>query len=182
MLTLQFTPFPNLATKRLLLRQLKIEDDKAILAIRSNADVNKYLDRRPATSIEEARNFIKNINSSIANNESVYWAITLKDDATLIGTICYWNISRENDTAEIGYELHPDFHGRGIMQEAITAVLNYAFAEMKVERIEAFTHVKNGKSSSLLQKNNFKRDFKLEEHLRKTEPFDDLVIYVLQTD
>src|SRR5437868_13096004 len=119
MLNLNFTPFPNLITERLFLRQLKIEDANEIFTLRSSDEVNRFLDRPKATTIDEARQFINKINDGINKNESVYWAITFKNDSKLIGTICYWNISKENDRAEIGYELQPRYQGKGIMQEAI---------------------------------------------------------------
>ena len=53
-----FTPFPVLKTERLILRQLISSDDKEIFALRSNDNVNKYLDRKPSKSIDDAKNFI----------------------------------------------------------------------------------------------------------------------------
>ena len=168
MITISFTPFPKLTTERLILRQLKAEDAAEIFALRSDERVNKYLDRPKAIAIEDAIAFIKKINTSIANDESIYWAITLKNSDKLIGTICLWNISRENSRAETGYEMHPDFQGKGFMQEALSKVLEYGFETMKLETIDAYTHPDNNKSTKLLEKNNFSRNAQLEkEHSSK---------------
>jgi ribosomal-protein-alanine N-acetyltransferase len=73
----------------------------------------------------------------------------------LIGTICYWNLNYNEESAEIGYELMPDMQGKGIMQEAITAVIAWGFNEMKLETITAFPIGENERSVRLLEKNRF---------------------------
>src|ERR1700733_389454 len=155
MLELNFTPFPHLNTERLVLRQLKPSDDYEIFALRSNISVNKHLERPITTSIQEAREFIEKINNGIANQDCLYWAISLNKDEKLIGTICYWNISLEEGTAEIGYELYPDHQGKGIMQEALSRVIRFGFENMKIITITAFPTRDNYKSVKVLEKNNF---------------------------
>ena len=155
MLKLDFTPFPNLETTRLVLRQIKLEDEAEIFNLRSDARVNEFLARERASSIQDARNFINMINAKIRNNETVMWAITTKNSSKLIGTIVYWNISKENSTAEIGYELNPDFQGMGIMQEAISKIIEFGFENMEIQIIEAYTTADNRKSIRLLEKNGF---------------------------
>ena len=49
-----FKPFPVLKTERLTLRKLASTDDNEIFALRSNENVNKYLDRKPSKSIDDA--------------------------------------------------------------------------------------------------------------------------------
>ena len=86
--TINFTPFPKLATKRLTLRQLNMEDEKEIFVHRSDERILKYIDIPKAETIEDARNFIEKINKGIDENGWVYWEITFKNDSQLIGTIC----------------------------------------------------------------------------------------------
>lgn len=178
MLHLNFTPFPNLITERLLLRKLTIKDAKEIMILRSDDQVNKFLDRPKSNDINEAKKFIEKIVNDINRNECIYWAITLKENDILIGTICLWNMSVENDTGEIGFELHPDFQGKGIMQEAIQEIINYCFNKMKLKIITAFTHSANNKSINLLTKNNFVLD-KNYEYVGKEEA-GELSVYYLK--
>lgn len=177
MLQLNFSPFPQLATKRLVLRQLTVADADAIAALRSNAIVNKYLGRSKTTSPAEAIQFIDKINTAISNNTSLYWVIVLQENNEMVGTICLWNIIIEDDSAEIGYELDPNFHGRGIMQEAIQAVIDFAFNTMQVNVITAFTVPDNIASAKLLEKNNFKLDV---AGKYSTENDEGNIIYVLE--
>ncbi|NUO00640.1 MAG: GNAT family N-acetyltransferase [Saprospiraceae bacterium] len=54
-------PFPILTTERLTLRPLLPDDEQGIFALRSDREINKYLARQPARTIEEARNFINKL-------------------------------------------------------------------------------------------------------------------------
>ncbi|WP_413668517.1 GNAT family N-acetyltransferase [Mucilaginibacter sp. Mucisp86] len=146
---------PLLTTDRLHLRGLLDSDTPQIMAIRSNAEVNKYLGRSNDITIDGARSFIKKIEGIISRGEGFYWAITLKDDNDLIGTICYWNLELTDKKAEIGYELYPDQQGKGLMQEALSAVLKYGFETAGFEVIAACPVGGNESSVKLLIKNGF---------------------------
>ena len=149
-----FTDVPVLITDHLILRQLIPGDEKEIFILRSDATVNKYLDRPKAMSLVDAREFIYKINSS-KKSECFYWAINFKDDNQLLGTICLWKISWENSKAEIGYELLPEHQGKGIMKEVIPVVIKFAFEELKLQTIEAELDPNNLKSVKLLELNGF---------------------------
>ncbi|TDH26931.1 N-acetyltransferase [Segetibacter sp. 3557_3] len=153
----QLPPVSLLKTARLTLRQLKSSDDKEIFALRSNRNVNKYLNRKPSDSMDDARHFITSIQENIQNANSLYWAITIIETDKLIGTICLYNFSGDYSKVEIGFELLPDLQGKGLMKEAIAEVLHFAFRYVGVNSIEAYTHPDNVRSISLLEKLNFKR-------------------------
>lgn len=145
--------FSELKTKRLVLRKLKESDAEVIFFLRSDATVNQFIKRAPAQSAAEAVDFINMVNNNFAENKGVNWGIVL--DGKLVGTICLWNFSEDKKTAEVGYDLHPDFHGKGIMDEALKKVLSFGFWEMNFEEIEAYTSKFNAASIQLLKKNGF---------------------------
>jgi len=155
MLNRRFTPFPILTTERLTLRQLLLKDEQEIFTLRSDSEINKYLDRQLSNTIDDARNFINKVAENINKNDSLYWAITLSDRNVLVGTICLFGFSDENDKCEIGYELLTDFQGQGIMKEASEKIIDYAFHTIKVQKIEAFLHRDNQRSIKLLEKLSF---------------------------
>ena len=161
-----FTPFPVLKTARLTLRQLRSSDDKEIFALRSDDNVNKYLGRKPSKTIDDAKNFIQAINENIQRNDSIYWAITLNGSDKLIGTTCLFGFSGDNLKAEIGYELLPDFQGKGIMQEAVSKVIDFGIQHIGLNSIEAYTHSENQSSTRLLEKLNFKSHSAADENFR----------------
>ena len=150
-----FTPFPILKTDRLILRQLVMTDDNEIFALRSDDSVNRYLDRHPSKSIEDARSFIQAITENVRKNDSIYWAISLS--SKLIGTICLFDFADDNIKAEIGYELLPSYQGKGLMQEAASIVIEFGFQHIGLNSIEAYTHSENQNSTRLLEKFNFKK-------------------------
>jgi len=158
-----FTPFPNLKTERLVLRQLKLEDDNKVRFLRSDEAVNKYIDRPKTVTNEDAQKFIGKINKGINNDEWIYWAITTKDSDQLIGTICIWNFSDENNIAELGFELAPQHQGKGIMKEALLKIIEYGFNNLNLEKLEAYTNEQNIPSLKLLEKNNFVHEKVFEE-------------------
>ena len=153
-----FEPFPVLKTERLTLRQLASSDDNEIFVLRSNENVNKYLERKPSKSIDDAKTFIQTINKNIKKNDSIYWAITLNNTDKLIGTICLFDFSDDNLMAEIGYELLPEFQGKGIMQEATSKVIDFGIQRIGLNLIKAYTHSENQSSTRLLEKFNFKKN------------------------
>ena len=180
MLNKSFTPFPFLTTERLTLRQLIIDDEQEIFTLRSDREINKYLDRQIANTIDDARNFINKVNENINKNDSLYWAITFKDKNILVGTICLFSFSDENDKCEIGYELLTNFQGQGIMKEAVEKVIDYAFNTIRVQEIEAFFHRDNQSSIKLLKKFSFRNLNKPDEtdpnliHYHLTNSIDNL--------
>ncbi len=148
--------------------------------LRSNANVNKFLDRTGAITIEEAYEFIDKIESGIKNHAWLYWAISQKGNNNLIGTICLWNMKLEKEMAEIGYELFPAFQGKGIMREALTKVIDFGFNSLGLKVITALPHVENTKSIDLLLRNHFRLDE--EFAFVSKEEADGLAVYYLTRD
>jgi len=149
--------FPILTTERLTLRQVSLDDQDDIFALRSDPEINKYLDRQPCRTNEDAITFINRVNDNFNLGESYYWAITLTDTKTLVGSVCLFDFSAEGNSCEMGYELKIEFQGRGLMKEAVQVVIDYAFQTLKVKKILACTHDGNQKSTTLLLKFNFKK-------------------------
>ena len=174
-----FFPFPVLVTENLLLRQLAASDAPEILELRSNEQVNRFVDRNKANSLEDALSFINLINQNIANNKAIYWGLQPKNDLKLIGTICLWNLSPQECRAEIGYELLPDFQGKGLMQQAISNVIEYGFKTMHLQTIEAWTVKQNLASTRILERNGFVVDVKACGTMTEQEKKKDVIVFSL---
>jgi len=159
-----FTPFPELKTERLLLRQLTEADSQDIFFLRTDKGVNRYIERPRPENINDAIDFILKTNNGIKQNETIDWAITLKDVQKLIGTICLWNFSEDKTRAEVGFELKPDYQGKGIMNEALVNVLKFGFETIGLASIDAYTHKDNINSTKLLLKNDFKPDIERKDN------------------
>jgi ribosomal-protein-alanine N-acetyltransferase len=179
MLELRFQPFPVLTTVRLQLREIVPADVDAIYSLRSDPKVMEFLDRPLAKSRDEAVEFIQKIIQGLQKNEGITWAITVKGDSTLIGTIGYWKVTKEHYRAEIGYLLSPVFQGQGIMHEALMQVIDYGFNQMKIHSIEANVNPANAPSIKLLEKNGFIREAYHRENYYFNGKFLDSAIYSL---
>ena len=168
------TEFPGLTTERLVLRQLQDSDAFTISKLRSDDAVNAYIDRPKQTSLEGASAFITKINGNIREGKCFYWAICLKGNPDLIGTACLFNFSTDKATAELGYELSPEFQGQGITNEAVRQVIAFAFHTTGFCGLEACVHRDHVKSINLLLKNNFIPDL-----AKKEEKLPDYNFFVL---
>jgi RimJ/RimL family protein N-acetyltransferase len=165
--------FPYLTTERLQLRPLSIDDAQEIYLLRSDEKHNEFIDRPRATSLDDAKAFINKIEKLLSEGISYFWVVSFKNGAELIGTLTLWNFDKERNTAEIGYELLPAYYGKGIMTEALPAVLEFAFNTLKLSKIEAWTHENNVRSSALLLKFGFTRDAEAEKN--RPEDVNDMI-------
>ena len=147
--------FPIIKTERLTLNQVELNDAEFILFQRSSPEVTKYIRREPYTKVEQAIVFIEMITQQFIEKQSYTWALRNPETNEMLGSICLWNFSEDCKTAEIGYDLHPNFQGKGFMNEAMQATINYGFNELNLNQIEAFTSKYNETSKKLLTQNNF---------------------------
>lgn len=178
MITLNFTPFPVLETERLLLRTLTMEDCEAMYLLRSNEEVTKHFNRDPDASIEATRAKMEEILQNQQKNEAIFWVIAWKaNPGTMIGNIGYWRIEVQHHRAEIGYLLHPSEWKKGIMKEALKAVLDYAFNTMKLHSIEANINPGNTASAALLESCGFVREAYFKENHFHDGVYYDSAIY-----
>lgn len=182
MLSVNFSPFPVLVTERLLLRAFHPEDDQALFSLRSDKKVMKWLDRPLASSVDEMTQFIGRIITDLAENNGITWALTVKENPKLMGTIGYWKLDKGNHRAEIGYMIHPELQGKGLMQEAMTVVIDYGFNEMKLHSIEANVNPGNEASIKLLGRNKFVQEAYFKENYYYDGRFLDSVIYSRLTE
>lgn len=145
----------RIETERLILKEIDESHVEDILKIRSNEVVNQFVKRIPPKTNYDALDYILTIKKRVQNNESLNWGISYKNQQNLIGTICLWKFSDDRKEAEVGYELLPEYHRKGIMSEALNAVLNYGFNELNLQTILAFTNKFNDNSKRLLLKHDF---------------------------
>jgi ribosomal-protein-alanine N-acetyltransferase len=165
MINLDFPTYPILETERLILRQQTVADKHEVLRIRADEKLNKYLDRPKANTLEDAVKHIERVTGLFATKEWIGWAITLKSDPKMIGGIGLWKFSQEESSGDVGYELLPEYHGRGIMKEALKKIIEFGTETMKLKRMSACLIPENEASAGLLKSFGFQLnpDFKDEE-------------------
>ncbi|MBP4137884.1 GNAT family N-acetyltransferase [Flavobacterium geliluteum] len=179
MLIFNFNPFPVITTERLLLKRITNEDVAEIFELRSNPETMKYIPRPLVKTTEDALEHITMIEDKIETNTGINWGITLKGNPKLLGIIGYYRLQPENYRAEIGYMLLPNYHGKGIIPEAINKLIDYGFDELHLHSIEAVIDPENLASEKVLQKCGFVKEAHFKESDFYEGRFLDKVIYSL---
>lgn len=155
MLTPNFSPFPELTSERLRLRKMTEADASDLFVLRCREDLMRFIPRPLAVDISDAALLIQKANDATDKGDAVNWGITLKGENKVIGSIGYVRMNKENYRAEIGYLLHSDYHGKGIMQEAVAAVIDYGFTDLGLHSIEAIIHPDNKASAAVALRAGF---------------------------
>ncbi len=179
MLELNFLPFPTLETEGLILRKVTMADSQDVLTLRSNIEAMRYIGKPVSATLDEARDLISRIQDGLENNTAIGWAISLKNNPQLIGTIGFHQIDKQHYRAEIGYMLLPQFWNKGLMSEAIQKVLDYGFNTMKLHSIQANIDPNNKVSAAILKKYNFVSEAYFKENFFFNGKFMDSEIFSL---
>jgi putative acetyltransferase len=143
----------KIETTRLLLRPIVLSDDADIFEYSKNINVGPNAGWKPHESIEETRRIMKTV---FLDKEGVF-GIILKSTNKLIGSVgLICDPKRENDKARmIGYALSADYWGNGYMSEAVGAVIEYGFHDLKLDLISAYCYPHNFRSKKVLNKFGF---------------------------
>ena len=155
--------FPDLATERLLLRQLERRDRDDVFSIFSDPEVMHYWNTPPMTHIDEARAFIAKARASFSKRLSIRWGLIRPSDGRFVGSCALFHFTGHNHCAEIGYALGREYWGHGYNHEALVAVLEYAFHTLNFHRVEAELDPRNAASIRTLERLGFEREGVLRE-------------------
>lgn len=147
--------FPILATEHLCLRQFNDADLENVFYGLSHPDVIKYygVSFGSLEATKEQMTWFSNLEK---NATGIWWAICSKGDDTFLGAAGLNDLDQENKKAEIGFWLLPENWGRGIIAEAMPLILNHAFNNLGLHRIEAFVETENENCKKALIKLKFK--------------------------
>lgn len=173
----------RIETSRLILRELKEEDANFIFSHFSDEDVCRYLyDEEPLERLEEALDIISWY-KDFETKDHCRWAIEHKQSGNLIGTCGFHNLDRKNNIVELGYDLNKDYWGQGYMLEALEVVVDQAFSNMAINRIQAFVYTGNPGSYRLLEKLHFHQEGVIrEKHLFRGKYYDHYCYSLLTND
>ncbi len=151
-LTKIFSKIPVIETSRLKLRSLNQSDSRDMYCYACREDVTRYLLWEPHNSIEYTARYLNQLQIQYSAGEFYDWAIELKSQSMMIGTCGFTSFDLENNRAEIGYVINPDYWGIGIAPEAVSAVLEFGFYTLSLNRIEAKYMVDNDRSRRVMEK------------------------------
>lgn len=181
MLTNQaFHTFPQLETKNLLLRRIHPSDASALFKILADDEVTRFYDDDTFTDISQASGQIEAWENGFKNKGCIRWGITRKEAGKIIGSCGYYGFHTWYRRASIGYELARNYWRQGIMTEALSAIIDFGFGEMELNRIEAVVMPENTASIIMLQKLGFRKEGLLEEYEKwGSKGFVDLCMFAM---
>ena len=171
--------FPRLETGRLVLREIVPADAEDLFHIFSDEETMRYWSCRPYTSVDQAHRLIEALAKVRFADAGINWAITLRGDERLIGKCGYNEWRKAHRRGDISYILSPEHRGKGIVSEALGAMLDYGFDHMNLHSVEAGVTPGNDASTRMLQRLGFRLEGHLRENFLTDRGFVDSLIYSL---
>lgn len=141
-----------LETNRLILRKMTLDDAEAVFAYASDPEVTRYVIWETHLSIEDSRAFLDLVTTKYQSGGEPEWGIVYKGDHRFVGTCGIVSWEPYHARAELGYALSRDYWGRGLMAEAVGAMISFGFKEMNLNRIEARCIAENTASARVMEK------------------------------
>lgn len=178
-----FVDLPRIETPRLVLREIAPEDAVALFATFSDPAVMEHYGDPPHASLDESRELIARQQEWYTRREGIRWGITRRGEDVVIGSCGIFHFDEEFRRAETGYELRRAFWRQGIVREALTAMLDHAFATTGLHRVEALVNGGNEASAGLLTSLGFRHEGTLRERFWfGGRHYDELVFAVLRDE
>jgi len=175
-----FQTFPQFETKNLLLRRIHPADASALFKVLADDEVTEFYDDDAFTDISQARGQIEAWENGYKKLGCIRWGITRKGEGYLIGSCGYYGFHTWYKRASIGYELGRNHWRQGIMTEALTAIIDFGFGDIELNRLEAVIMPDNTASIKMLEKLRFRKEGLLEEYERwGSKGFVDLCMFSL---
>lgn len=157
------TPLPTLAAPRVVLRWLVPADRAALVGVFSDREVRRFWGGPVFDDEAGAQRLLDEIAAGRASGGLFQWGVARREDDRVIGTCTLAHIDAANRRAEIGFGLARRWWGHGLMTEGVTALLDHAFDDLALHRVEADVDPRNAASIKLLERHGFVREGQLRE-------------------
>ncbi len=147
-----FSKIPTLTTAHLTLRKMKPSDARDMYEYARLESVTEYLLWYPHKCVEQTMDYLQYVQASYRAGDFYDWAVVDSETKKMIGTCGFTRLDFTHNLAEIGYVLNPGYWGRGIATEAVRRVMDFAFMELNVHRVEAKYIIGNDASRRVMEK------------------------------
>ncbi|WAP52647.1 GNAT family protein [Arthrobacter sp. ATA002] len=156
-------PTPILHTERLLLRPFADADADDLFALQSNAEVLRYWDSPPWTERAQAARFLDGCQRMADEETGARVALARKSDGEFLGWCTFNGWNPDFRSASLGYCLAQSAWGSGYATEAARVLLDWAFDNLNLNRVQSETDTRNMASARVLEKLGFVREGTLRE-------------------
>jgi len=144
-----------LTTDRLGLRLMRVEDAESIFhGYASDPEAARYMTFATATNVAETVAFLLAQKRMFEDGHSILWAIHYQDDGRFVGAIEMTNM--EDSEGEVGFIIARPYWGRGIVPEALAAVLAFSNERLGLRKVRGRCDVDNVRSARVFQKLGFR--------------------------
>lgn len=173
---------PAIELDGLRLRPLRMADADALYAYLRDPVVTE-LTSYPVVSRPMVESMIERSLSLWAAGELSKWGVALRHDDQLVGTCGFNEWSPGHRWAELAFDLAQPHWGRGLMRQAVAAVLQWTYRQSLVDRVHAFVRVDNKRSERLLERSGFVREGRLRSYrVCRGQPHDFYIYGLLRSD
>ncbi len=170
-------------TDRLILRKFTVGDAEDMYNNWANDErVCRFLSWSPHKSVDETKELLKGWVTAYESDSTYNWAIDYNGKA--IGSLSVVTINERREYADLGYCMGYDYWNKGIMTEAVKAVVDYLFSEIGVNRIGISHAVKNPGSGRVAEKCGLKYEGTMREFFKASngEFFDISFLGIIRKD
>ncbi len=170
---------PTLTASRVRLRWLTERDVPDLFAVFSDPETMRYWSSPAMSEVGEAETLLQKIHDAFRHRELYQWGIVRDGEDRVVGTCTLARLDFPNRRAEVGFALRRELWGQGLMTEALSALLDHAFRDLHLHRVEADVDPRNERSIRLLEKLGFSREGHLRERWIVAGETADTVFYGL---
>ncbi len=174
-----FSNLPTLETPRLLLRKMTMRDAADIYAYSCDPEVARHVLWEAHRSPADSRAYLRFILRQYREGEPSSYGMVLKETGRLIGTIGFMSYNAENSTVEVGYSMARAMWNRGLMTEALQAVLRLSFEELRLHRVEAQHETSNPASGRVMLKCGMTHEGTLRGRIYNKGRYSDVELYAM---
>lgn len=154
--------YPQLETPRIQLQLLTLDHVEEVFSLFSDSEITKFMDIEPCKTLEEAEEIIQ----FHIDDSGCRWGLFEKESSQFIGTIGFHYLRKADQfIAEVGFDLHKAYWGKGFMTEAMKEVMSFGFSSMGLDIIDATVDPKNERSIHLMKKLGFRVEPELKDGL-----------------
>ncbi|MFT0213741.1 GNAT family N-acetyltransferase [Pseudomonas sp. F1_0610] len=145
----------SLQTERLILRPWQLSDAEDLYEYAKSPEVGPIAGWKPHESVAESAEIIR----TVFSQPQVY-AVVLKETNQAIGCIGLLDAQASNfviggNDAEVAYWIGVPYWGKGLIPEALTQLINYAFSDLELDNLWCGYYADNQKSHRAQEKCGF---------------------------
>lgn len=158
------SPFPTLVVDdNFFLREQTLEDTEAFFTYYSDVEVGQYILASKPSNLVDASAEIHYCRNMFYQQRGIYWTLARRDNNQMVGAIGLY-INNQHRRAEVSYDLDKDYWHQGLMTRAVRTIIQHAFTQMEIIRVEALTVKENSASMRVLLKQGFTHEATLKNY------------------